>query len=136
MGWEVWPQGLYDVLMRIAREYRPATIYVTENGAAYDDVVDPSGRIADARRIEYLRRHLDAARRAIDEGVPLAGYFVWSLLDNWEWAQGFGKRFGIVRVDYATQQRTLKDSAGWYRGVIAGHGVPDEASEPSRGGRT
>jgi len=135
MGWEVWPQGLCDVLARIAREYRPGAIYVTENGAAFDDGVEPSGRIVDTRRIEYLRRHLDAAHRAIDEGVPLAGYFVWSLFDNWEWAQGYEKRFGIVRVDYATQQRTLKDSAGWYRGVIAAHGVPDEVWEPSRGGR-
>jgi beta-glucosidase len=134
MGWEVWPQGFYNVLARVAREYAPKAIYVTENGAAYDDVIEPSGRIVDERRIEYVRRHLDAARRAIDAGVPLAGYFVWSLLDNWEWAEGYGKRFGIVRVDYATQQRTPKDSAHWYRAVIAAHAVPEHAWEPSRGG--
>jgi beta-glucosidase len=119
MGWEVWPQGLHDVLTRVTREYAPARLYVTENGAAYEDEVEPSGRIHDARRIEYLRRHLDACRQAIAAGVPLAGYFVWSLLDNWEWAQGYEKRFGIVRVDYDSQRRTAKDSALWYRAAIA-----------------
>ena len=133
MGWEVWPQGLHDVLVRLARDYAPRAIHVTENGAAFHDAVEPSGRIHDERRIDYLRALLDAARRAIDDGVPLAGYFVWSLLDNWEWALGFGQRFGIVRVDYVTQQRTLKDSALWYRAAIAAHAVPD-ATEPSRGG--
>ena len=135
MGWEVWPQGLCDVLTRVAREYAPRAIHVTENGAAYDDEPEPSGRVIDERRIEYLRAHLEAAHRAIAAGVPLAGYFVWSLFDNWEWALGYEKRFGLVRVDYATQQRTLKDSARWYRAAIAAHSVPDGAWEPSRGGR-
>jgi beta-glucosidase len=133
MGWEVWPEGLREVLTRVTREYAPRTIYVTENGAAYDDEVQPSGRIHDERRIAYLRGHLDAARQAIDAGAPLAGYFVWSLLDNWEWARGYEKRFGIVRVDYDTLRRTPKDSALWYRAVIAGHAVAD-AWEASRGG--
>lgn len=123
MGWEVWPQGLFDSLLRVTRTYAPGRIYVTENGAAFDDEVQPSGRIHDDRRVDYLRRHLDAARRAIEAGAPLAGYFVWSLLDNWEWAQGYEKRFGIVRVDYDTQRRTPKDSALWYRAAIAGQAV-------------
>ena len=123
MGWEVWPQGLFDLLTRVTREYAPGRIYVTESGAAYDDEVQPTGRIRDERRIAYLRRHLDAARQAIAAGAPLAGYFVWSLLDNWEWAQGYQKRFGMVRVDYDTQRRTLKDSALWYRAAIAGQAV-------------
>jgi beta-glucosidase len=134
MGWEVWPQGLCDVLMRVTREYAPKVIYVTENGAAYQDEVGPSGRIHDERRIDYLRGHLDAARQAIDAGVPLAGYFAWSLLDNWEWAQGYEKRFGLVRVDYPTQRRTLKESAYWYRALVAAHAVPEPAWERSRGG--
>jgi beta-glucosidase len=134
MGWEVWPQGFYDVLARVAREYAPSAIYVTENGVAFDDEPEPSGRVIDERRIEYLRAHLEAAHDAIAAGVPLAGYFVWSLLDNWEWALGFEKRFGLVRVDYATQQRTLKDSAHWYRAVIAAQSVPDATWETSRGG--
>jgi beta-glucosidase len=133
MGWEVWPRGLHDVLTRVTREYAPRTIYVTENGAAYEDDVQPSGRIHDERRIEYLRGHLDAARQAIDAGAPVEGYFVWSLLDNWEWARGYEKRFGIVRVDYDTQRRTPKDSALWYRAVIADHSVAD-VWDASRGG--
>jgi beta-glucosidase len=133
MGWEVWPQGLFDLLTRVTREYAPGRIYVTENGAAYDDEVQPSGAIHDERRIEYLRRHLDAARRAIEAGVPLAGYFVWSLLDNWEWAQGYEKRFGIVRVDYGTQRRSPKDSAWWYRSAIAGRAAAG-AREEAPGG--
>jgi beta-glucosidase len=134
MGWEVYPQGLHDVLVRVSRDYGPAEIYLTENGAAYDDVVEPSGRVADPRRIEYLRAHLEAARRAIAEGVPLAGYFAWSLMDNWEWALGYEKRFGLVHVDFETQRRTLKDSALWYRAVIAALAAIDDAWEPSRGG--
>jgi beta-glucosidase len=135
MGWEVWPQGLYNVLTRVTREYGPRAIHITENGAAYDDQPGPSGRVIDERRIEYLRAHLEAARAAIAAGVPLAGYFVWSLLDNWEWALGYEKRFGLVRVDYATQRRTLKDSARWYQAVIAAGAVPDAAVEPTGGGR-
>ena len=133
MGWEVYPQGLRDVLVRVHRDYRPAEIYITENGAAYNDVVEPSGRVVDERRVEYLRAHLEAARHTIAEGVPLAGYFVWSLMDNWEWALGYERRFGLVHVDYETQQRTLKSSAHWYRAVITAHGVPDDAGEPSLG---
>lgn len=126
MGWEVHPQGLHDLLLRLRREYRPAEIYITENGAAYTDPADSAGRIADRRRIDFLRGHLLAAQRAIAAGVPLRGYFAWSLLDNFEWAHGYAKRFGLIGVDYATQKRTPKDSAFWYRDVAAANAVDDE----------
>ncbi len=126
MGWEVHPQGLHDLLLRLRREYRPAEIYITENGAAYTDPADSAGRIADRRRIDFLRGHLLAAQRAIAAGVPLRGYFAWSLLDNFEWAHGYAKRFGLIGVDYATQKRTPKDSAFWYRDVAAANAVNDE----------
>jgi beta-glucosidase len=119
MGWEVAPDGLRDVLLDLHREYAPRQIVVTENGAAYPDTVDEDGRIEDRDRIDYLARHLDAAAQALEAGLPLAGYHVWSLLDNFEWSLGYTRRFGLVRVDYETQRRTLKASAEWYRGVIA-----------------
>jgi len=123
MGWEVYPEGLYKLLRRVHDDYRPHALYITENGCALADrVVD--GRVHDERRIAYLREHLLQARRAIDEGVPLRGYFVWSLLDNFEWAFGYSKRFGLVYVDYATQARILKDSARWYQQVAAANAVP------------
>lgn len=123
MGWEVFPQGFTEALVRIAREYEPPTIYVTENGAAYADGPDSTGRIDDVRRVDYLRGHLLEARRAIDHGVPLGGYFVWSLLDNFEWAHGYAKRFGLYWVDFDTQRRIPKDSAFWYREVTAAGAV-------------
>ncbi|MDH3215503.1 MAG: GH1 family beta-glucosidase [Candidatus Krumholzibacteria bacterium] len=125
MGWEVFPQGLHDLLLRVDREYKPPRIYITENGAAYTDDVDTAGRIADVRRVDYLRGHLLAAHRALADGVSLYGYFVWSLLDNFEWAHGYSKRFGLYAVDYATQHRTARDSAFWYRDVIAANAVDD-----------
>jgi len=127
MGWEVHPQGLEDLLLRLHRDYGPIPLYVTENGAAYGDAPDAAGRIADARRVAYLRGHLAAAHRAIAAGVPLRGYFVWSLLDNFEWAHGYTKRFGLYWVDYETQRRLPKDSAYWYRDVVAGGTVDDDA---------
>jgi beta-glucosidase len=123
MRWEVFPPGLHDLLLRLDREYAPPRIYITENGAAYGDGPDTAGRIADTRRIAYLDGHLSAAHRAIADGVPLAGYFVWSLLDNFEWTQGFSKRFGVYWVDYATQRRVPKDSAFWYRDVVSGNAL-------------
>jgi beta-glucosidase len=123
MRWEVFPQGLYDLLVRLKQEYQPARIYITENGAAYSDGPDSDGRIADDRRIQYLQTHLAMAHRAINDGVPLMGYFVWSLIDNFEWAHGYTKRFGLYWVDYATQQRIPKDSAFWYRDVVAANAV-------------
>jgi beta-glucosidase len=121
MDWEVQPEGLTRLLGRVHREYTEPTgtgIYVTENGAAYDDVVTDDGSVHDADRLTFLRDHLAAILDAIDDGVPVGGYFYWSLMDNFEWAWGYEKRFGIVRVDYDTQVRTLKDSALEYRAII------------------
>ena len=109
-GWEVYPEGLTEILVRMYRDYGPAQLLVTENGAAYDDAPAANGSVDDRERVRYLDSHIAAAADAIEAGVPLGGYFVWSLLDNFEWAEGFSKRFGIVRVDYATQKRTVKAS--------------------------
>jgi beta-glucosidase len=122
MGWEVYPQGLYDLLQRIHHDYGPARMLVTENGAAYDDVVI-DGQVDDSERESYLHEHLLKAHQAIEDGVPLAGYFVWSLLDNFEWASGYGKRFGIIHVDFATQERIIKRSGRWYADVIAANSI-------------
>lgn len=127
-GWEVYPQGLTDVLKWVTARYGRPPIYITENGAAFYDPPSASARIDDPLRIAYLRAHLRAALAASREGVDLRGYFVWSLLDNFEWAHGYSKRFGIVHVDYATQQRTPKASARFYADVIATHGAALEAA--------
>jgi beta-glucosidase len=123
MGWEVYPPGLTETLCDLDSRYGHPLLYVTENGAAFDDVVGPDGKIHDERRRQYLESHIKAAARAIDQGVNLGGYFVWSLLDNFEWGFGYSKRFGIVRVDYTTQERTIKDSGHWYAGVIRRNAV-------------
>ena len=122
MGWEVYPQGLYDLLTRLTRDYHPPALYVTENGAAFADAPGPDGAVHDPRRVAYLEAHVEQAARAVAAGVPLRGYFVWSLLDNWEWAEGYTKRFGLVYVDYTTQARTIKDSGRWYSRFIAREG--------------
>ena len=114
-GWEVAPDGLVELLERVQRDYAPAEIYLTENGACYDDTVAVDGTIDDVERRGYLQRHLAAAREAIARGVPLRGYFAWTLLDNFEWAEGYTRRFGLTHVDFETQQRTLKASGHWYR---------------------
>jgi beta-glucosidase len=126
VGWEVYPDGMFEVLTRVHLEYRPAKILITENGAAYSDPPDAAGRIADAKRVRYLRDHLAAAHRAMQVGVPVAGYFAWSLLDNYEWEQGYTQRFGITWVDYVTQERIPKDSALYLRQVIAENAVSAE----------
>jgi len=123
MGWEIHPASLTELLSRLHNDYRPHQIYITENGASYADAPNAEGRITDSRRLEFLRGHFIAAHRAIEQGVPLAGYFVWSLLDNFEWGEGYKERFGITWVDFETQERILKDSALWYREVIAENGV-------------
>jgi beta-glucosidase len=115
MGWEVYPDGLYKVLTRVARDYGPRSIYVTENGAAFGDVRAHDGSIHDTERTEFLAGYIDAVARAQAEGVPVDGYFVWSFLDNFEWAEGYSKRFGIVYVDYPTLERVPKDSFYWYQ---------------------
>ena len=119
--WEVQPEGLTRLLRRIHDEYTGdrVALYVTENGAAYEDIVEADGRVHDADRAEYLRTHLGAIQDAIDDGVEVKGYFYWSLMDNFEWAWGYDKRFGLLRVDYDTQERTLKDSAIEYARIIA-----------------
>ena len=114
MGWEIYPQGLTDLLLRLHRDYRLPPVYITENGAAFKDVLQ-DGQVHDAGRTAYLQDHIAAVAEALRQGVPVAGYMVWSLLDNFEWASGYAKRFGIVHVNFETQQRTLKDSAHWYR---------------------
>ncbi|MDW7981639.1 MAG: GH1 family beta-glucosidase [Thermomicrobium sp.] len=124
MGWPVVPEGLEELLVRLHRDYRPATVYVTENGAAYPDEL-VAGVVQDDRRIAYLAAHFAAAQRAIAAGVPLQGYFVWSLLDNFEWAHGYSKRFGIVYVDYETLARIPKASFQWYRQVVADNALPE-----------
>ncbi len=129
MGWEVYPRGLTDLLLRVQRDYAPPAVYITENGAAFPDPPPGDGRVADPRRVAYLRDHLAAARAAMEAGVPLRGYFVWSLLDNFEWGHGYTKRFGLYRVEAADQRRIPKDSAAWYRDVAASNGVDDEAWE-------
>ncbi len=123
MDWPIDPSGLEEILLRVKRDYGDdLALYVTENGAAFPDkLVD--GEIRDTDRVDFLHNHLAAAHRALEAGANLRGYFVWSLLDNFEWALGYGKRFGIIHVDYETQVRTLKQSAHWYRDVIASGGI-------------
>lgn len=118
MGWEVAPGGLLAILRRVARDYAPPRLYVTENGAAYATSPDAAGRVRDHDRQRYLWTHLEAVHQAIADGIPLAGYYYWSLLDNFEWAQGYTKRFGLFWVDYETQARLAKDSAHLYRRII------------------
>jgi beta-glucosidase len=130
MGWGIDADAMTGVLTRLKTEYPPIPVFITENGAAFDDVILDDGTVVDERRVEYLDAHLRAAHRAIHLGVDLRGYFVWSLLDNFEWAEGFSKRFGIVRVDYGTQQRRPKSSAYWYRDVIRRNGIgPRDSGE-------
>jgi len=123
MGWEVHPRGLHDLLLRVQRDYQPGRVYITENGAAFADRPDAAGWVDDPRRVAFLRGHLAACARAIADGVPLAGYFHWSLLDNFEWAYGYSKRFGLVWVDYETQARTPKASFSAYREIISSNAV-------------
>lgn len=123
MGWEVYPQGLFDILARVHFDYNFPRLYITENGAAYPDQLDENGQVADPLRIAYYREHLKAVSKAIEMGIPVKGYFTWSLLDNFEWAHGYKMRFGLIYVDYGTQQRVLKQSAKYYREVIKANQV-------------
>ena len=122
MDWEVYPDGLANILGRVYFNYQPRKLYITENGASYSTPPDEKGEVHDEHRSNYLRTHFAAMHRAIQAGVPLAGYFVWSLMDNFEWSFGYSQRFGIVWVDYKTQRRILKDSAKWYKKVIRKNG--------------
>jgi beta-glucosidase len=120
MGWEVYPEGLTELLVRMHRDYPVPPLYVTENGGAFKDHLQ-DGRVHDHQRRDYIARHISAVADAMAQGVRMAGYMVWSLLDNFEWASGYEKRFGIVHVDFTTQRRTLKDSATWYREFLHQH---------------
>ena len=124
VGWEVHPDGLRATLVRIAREYGPEAVAVTENGATFVDAVASDGSVEDHDRLGYLAAHIAAAADAIDHGVPLVGYFAWTLLDNFEWALGYHAPFGIAHVDFTTQRRTLKASGRWYRALLAARAQP------------
>jgi beta-glucosidase len=128
MGWPVEADGLLELLLRLDREYTKLPLYITENGAAFHDYADPEGGVDDEERVTFLEAHFRAAREAIERGVNLKGYFVWSLLDNFEWAEGYSKRFGIVYVDYPTQRRITKKSARWYSEVIRRNGLTETQS--------
>jgi beta-glucosidase len=124
---EIYPTGLYDVLTRLRDEYQPPEIYITKNGVAIADGVDLDRRVRDVRRINYLRDHLVQVHRAIADGVPVSGYFAWSLLDNFEWNYGYRMRYGLTYVDYITQLRTIKDSGRWYAQVAKANGFDPQA---------
>jgi len=123
MGWPIVPEAFTDLLLRVHRDYPEVPLVVTENGAAFTDEVSPDGAVHDADRIDYVHRHLVAVHAAIERGADVRGYYLWSLLDNFEWAWGYSKRFGMVYVDYPTQRRIPKDSARWFREVIAANAV-------------
>ncbi|MBF8189427.1 beta-glucosidase [Nonomuraea sp. K274] len=124
MGWNIDESGLTELLLRLHRDYPDTPTMITENGAAFDDVLGGDGRIRDERRVDYLHRHLTAVAEAIAGGADVRGYFVWSLMDNFEWAHGYAKRFGIVHVDRDTMERTWKDSAHWYHDVVSTGSLP------------
>ena len=133
MGWEAYAAGLEQLLVRVDADYGPARIFVTESGAAWPDKVTEAGTVEDKERTDYLEQHIEACVAAAARGVPVAGYFVWSLLDNFEWAYGYDKRFGLVHVDYATQRRTVKASGYRYAEIIAASRHPDRSIGFSKG---
>ena len=124
MGWLVDAEGLYQLLMRLTKDTSGLPLFITENGRAAEDYVNPEGSVDDVERVSYLHQHLAAAARAIHDGASLAGYFVWSLLDNFEWGWGYQKRFGIVFVDFGTQRRIPKSSARFYSDIVRANAVP------------
>jgi beta-glucosidase len=127
MGWNIDPGGMTEMLVGLHERYPDLPLMITENGAAFDDVVSPDGLVHDADRVAYLHDHIEAVGAAMDAGVDVRGYFVWSLMDNFEWAYGFSRRFGILRVDYDTLERSWKDSAHWYRRLVADGVLPGPA---------
>ena len=131
MGWNIDPAGLTELLVGLHATYPDQPLMITENGAAFDDEVAASGRVHDHLRVAYLHDHIEAVGVAMDAGVDVRGYIAWSLLDNFEWAHGFSKRFGLIRVDYDTQARTWKDSAYWYRELIRTYTLPAVESAPT-----
>ncbi|MCC2316328.1 glycoside hydrolase family 1 protein [Cellulomonas chengniuliangii] len=133
MGWNIDPEGLTELLLDLHAAYPGLPLAITENGAAFDDEVTPDGRVHDERRVSYLHDHIDAVGVAMDKGVDVRGYFVWSLFDNFEWAYGYDRRFGIVRVDYDTLERTRKDSSYWYAELVRTGAIPSVESAPELG---
>jgi beta-glucosidase len=130
-GLGIRPEALAAILRRVAADYTTLPLYITENGATYDDYVDPNGRVDDRERVDYLQRHFAAVRQSIADGIDVRGYFVWSLLDNFEWALGYSRRFGLVYVDFGTQRRIPKSSAYWYRSLITSQAdVGEQAAVP------
>lgn len=123
MDWEIYPDGLYEILMHIYQNYPKIDLYITENGAAFDDEISPDGKVHDERRVQFFQKHFKSALRAIQESVPLKGYLLWSFMDNFEWAMGYSKRFGLVFVDYSTQKRIPKDSAVFFKQVIENNSI-------------
>jgi beta-glucosidase len=123
-GWEIWPPALYDIVTRITRDFNRPVIEVTESGCAFNDAPDSTGVIHDTRRVEYHRQYLQALARAMADGADVRGYHAWSLMDNFEWAEGFSQRFGLTYVDFNTLKRTIKESARWYAKVAAGNALP------------
>lgn len=121
-GWEVWPDSLHEMVLRVTKDYGPRPIEITENGCSYADGPDANGTVRDERRIDFLRGYLGALARAIEAGADVRGYHAWSLLDNFEWAEGMAQRFGLVHVDFASQKRTIKESGRWYARVAAENG--------------
>ncbi len=119
MAWEIYPRGVQEVLLRVYQDYAPPLLLITENGAAFEDQWDGGAHITDKRRVLYLREHIQMLEEVLKRGVPVRGYFAWSFLDNFEWTDGYSKRFGLVYVDYATQRRIVKDSGHWYASFIA-----------------
>jgi beta-glucosidase len=132
LDWEIRAGGLGQVLLRLTQDYGTSRILVTENGSAWADTLTGDGRVHDPERLRYLREHIASCARAIENGVPLAGYFAWSLLDNFEWADGYRPRFGLVYVDFATQRRVLKDSGAAYADIIAAHRARTDADPATR----
>ena len=130
MGWNIDPSGMTELLVGLSKTYPGLPLMITENGAAFVDEVAPDGRVHDVERVSYLHDHIDAVGRAMDAGADVRGYFVWSLMDNFEWAYGYHRRFGIVRVDYDTQERILKDSAHWYRELLRTNTLPAVEQAP------
>ncbi len=118
MDWEIVPQSLHDLILRLRKEYPKIPIYITENGAAFNDIISGDGKIHDDKRIDYLREHLIKVAELNEKGADIRGYYVWSLIDTMEWSHGYAKRFGIIFVDYDTQKRIFKDSALWYKNLI------------------
>jgi beta-glucosidase len=117
MMWEIYPEGLYELLIRIKKDYNPSCILITENGVPVPEDIDYDGRVRDERRMRYLRNHLIQTHRAMNTGVPVQGYFVWSLMDNFEWTLGYRPRFGLIHVDFESQKRIIKDSGYWFSSV-------------------